>query len=104
LLAKVPKEKAAETGQVLLSMNRYIRFGQLSLASEDRTITYRLSMFLDENTPLEQQFHTGLHHTQWYVKENFGFLMFFLFDTEFHRSKAQYHLTGVTEVRMPPPL
>jgi hypothetical protein len=101
LPAKVPAEKMADTARLVLSMNRRIRFGQLSLAHEDRTITYRLSMFLNDEAPLEKQFHTGLHHTLWYVKENFGFLLFFIFDGEFHRSKAQYHLTGVTEL-LPP--
>lgn len=98
LPAFVPADKLTATAFLLHSMNRYFHFGQFCLEAETRTISYRVRILLEDAQPPEYYFQEGVRHTLWYVKENFGFLMFFLFNSKFHHEKSEYHLRNTPNV------
>ena len=89
---RIPRSRVEDTAVMLHSLSRYIRFGNLSIDSKDRTVFYKIALTMDEKTKIEKTFELALRQSVFYCEEHFGFLCFFCFNSEFHHKRAHYHL------------
>lgn len=60
LPGRLPESQVAEVAVHLLDLNRRIRFGQFSLDSQWRTITFRLTQRVTKDAPPEVQFYEAM--------------------------------------------